>query len=53
MMELAEQPIYTSLSKWTTFREAMSQPALWRSWAKDLAVPCRCSLEMGPISGLR
>jgi fructoselysine-6-P-deglycase FrlB-like protein len=37
MMELAEQTISTSLSKWTTFREAMSQPALWRSWAKDLA----------------
>ncbi len=27
-----------ALARWGTFREAMTQPAIWRSWAEQLAV---------------
>lgn len=28
----------SNLGKWQTFREAMAQPSLWRSWAADLEI---------------
>jgi tagatose-6-phosphate ketose/aldose isomerase len=33
----AEQAMGNSLARWATYREAVSQPAVWRSWSSDLA----------------
>jgi fructoselysine-6-P-deglycase FrlB-like protein len=35
-MTAAEEAVSNSLARWHTYREAMSQPALWRSWAVSL-----------------
>jgi fructoselysine-6-P-deglycase FrlB-like protein len=36
-MSVAERAASTALTRWHTYRESMSQPALWRSWATALA----------------
>jgi fructoselysine-6-P-deglycase FrlB-like protein len=35
-MTAAEEAVSNSLGQWHTYQEAMSQPALWRSWAVTL-----------------
>jgi len=44
-MTSAQHAVDDPLERWTTFREAMSQPGIWRSWAGDLAPLARTVSE--------